>query len=363
MNGRLYDAVLGRFLSPDNYVQDPYNTQSFNRYGYVWNNPLSYNDPSGEFLVSALIGAAIGLITNGINNVINDRPFFHGAGKAALFGAIGGAVSFGIGQITQGISNSLLSSVFQLSAHGLSGGILAQAQGGKFGAGFLSGALSSGISSSVSSVKINNGFWSATVKAASSGLAGGLGSKIADGNFLDGVRQGLTTGLLNHGLHAMWFGMDIHAATVTGKFRHIFGPDAIAVSGSIAAGMGLGFTKGKGALIIKRGYNANSVYEIDDHGVGASTPSASVSVGVTKLYYSGNLKFTNEVFLGDRGELNIGVGAVVSGSISYSYSPVKFSNGNFVYGIGLSLGLGASLTILDINVNLGETKRTRPWKK
>jgi hypothetical protein len=85
MNARMYDAVLGRFLSPDNYVQDPYNNQSFNRYGYVWNNPLSYNDPSGEFLVSALIGAAIGVLTNGINNVINDRPFFRGAGKVAPF--------------------------------------------------------------------------------------------------------------------------------------------------------------------------------------------------------------------------------------------------------------------------------------
>ncbi|MEA1785781.1 RHS repeat-associated core domain-containing protein, partial [Arenibacter sp. GZD96] len=39
MNGRLYDPVLHRFLMPDNYVQDPYNTQNFNRYGYVLNNP------------------------------------------------------------------------------------------------------------------------------------------------------------------------------------------------------------------------------------------------------------------------------------------------------------------------------------
>ena len=28
MNGRMYDANLGRFLSPDNYIQDPFNTQS-----------------------------------------------------------------------------------------------------------------------------------------------------------------------------------------------------------------------------------------------------------------------------------------------------------------------------------------------
>ena len=48
MNGRMYDANLGRFLSPDNYIQDPFHTQNFNRYGYVLNNPLKYVDPSGE---------------------------------------------------------------------------------------------------------------------------------------------------------------------------------------------------------------------------------------------------------------------------------------------------------------------------
>ncbi|EKY05152.1 RHS repeat-associated core domain-containing protein [Capnocytophaga sp. oral taxon 380] len=49
MNARLYDPVLHRFLQPDNYVQDPFNTQNFNRYGYVLNNPLLYTDPTGEY--------------------------------------------------------------------------------------------------------------------------------------------------------------------------------------------------------------------------------------------------------------------------------------------------------------------------
>src|SRR5690606_21629835 len=94
MNGRMYDANLGRFLSPDNFIQDPYNTQNFNRYGYVLNNPLLYNDPSGEFFFSlifpgigtfidaALWGAVIGVGANGINNTINGKGFFEGAGKA-----------------------------------------------------------------------------------------------------------------------------------------------------------------------------------------------------------------------------------------------------------------------------------------
>ena len=51
MNGRLYDPALGRVLSPDNYVQDPLNTQSFNRYSYAFNNPLKYTDPSGQIAV------------------------------------------------------------------------------------------------------------------------------------------------------------------------------------------------------------------------------------------------------------------------------------------------------------------------
>ncbi len=47
MNGRMYDPVIGRVLSPDNYVQDPTNTQCYNRYSYCLNNPLRYTDPSG----------------------------------------------------------------------------------------------------------------------------------------------------------------------------------------------------------------------------------------------------------------------------------------------------------------------------
>ena len=45
---RLYDPLVGRFLSPDNFVQASDFTQSFNRYAYCLNNPLKYTDPSGE---------------------------------------------------------------------------------------------------------------------------------------------------------------------------------------------------------------------------------------------------------------------------------------------------------------------------
>ena len=48
MNARLYDPVLGRFLSPDPIIQVPDFTQSYNGYSYAMNNPLSYKDPNGE---------------------------------------------------------------------------------------------------------------------------------------------------------------------------------------------------------------------------------------------------------------------------------------------------------------------------
>jgi RHS repeat-associated protein len=38
--GRLYDPVIARFFSPDNFVQAPECTQSYNRYSYCLNNPF-----------------------------------------------------------------------------------------------------------------------------------------------------------------------------------------------------------------------------------------------------------------------------------------------------------------------------------
>ena len=59
MNGRVYDPTLARFISADPNVQAPFNSQSFNRYSYLWNAPLSGTDPSGYLALVVVEGQAI----------------------------------------------------------------------------------------------------------------------------------------------------------------------------------------------------------------------------------------------------------------------------------------------------------------
>lgn len=74
MNGRIYDPTLGRFLQADPHIQAPTNTQNYNRYSYVLNNPMSYTDPSGYFFNK---------LFKGLNKVLGDfAPF---AGLALMF--------------------------------------------------------------------------------------------------------------------------------------------------------------------------------------------------------------------------------------------------------------------------------------
>ncbi|MCX6858369.1 MAG: RHS repeat-associated core domain-containing protein, partial [Verrucomicrobia bacterium] len=73
MNGRLYDAALGRMCGADPYVQTPENLQNYNRYSYVLNNPLSQIDPSGHFIIGlivALVTAIVGIIAGVIATVV-----------------------------------------------------------------------------------------------------------------------------------------------------------------------------------------------------------------------------------------------------------------------------------------------------
>ncbi len=136
MNGRLYDPIAARMLSPDNYVQNPQSTQNYNRYTYVLNNPLKYTDPDGEW-VHVIAGALIGGFINGIMHA-NKGP--EGFFKGFAIGAVAGAVTAATGGLaagafaTGGLVSVSASAAFTI---GVSGGAIAGATGAVLGAPIL----------------------------------------------------------------------------------------------------------------------------------------------------------------------------------------------------------------------------------
>ena len=88
MNGRVYDPALGRLMSPDPTVQFAANSQSYNRYSYVLNNPIRSTDPTG-FLLDEYTGVSGVDFTVGMGLTIGSMAF------CAAYGAeSGGAACF-----------------------------------------------------------------------------------------------------------------------------------------------------------------------------------------------------------------------------------------------------------------------------
>lgn len=120
MNGRVYDPVLGRFLSPDKYVQEGDNSQNYNSYSYCLNNPLKYADPSGNVFVldDFIVITAMGAMMGAMNAVMSDKPIW----KGALLGAANAAATYGIGSIFNGVG-TFGHELLRAGAHGLSSGV------------------------------------------------------------------------------------------------------------------------------------------------------------------------------------------------------------------------------------------------
>ena len=186
MNGRVYDPQLGRFLSADPFVQQPKNFQSLNRYTYVFNNPLSYTDPSGFFGIKSIkkafkkvrkaINKAIKSVTKtlasaagSILNTVNGIPVVGSAVQAAActlggpygcaayvaastYAATGslsasltsGAIAFASAQITV---SKTLSGGQKLVAHGAVGAVSAKVSGRNPIRGFAGGLFRTKFSS------------------------------------------------------------------------------------------------------------------------------------------------------------------------------------------------------------------------
>ena len=193
MNGRVYDSVLGRFLSPDKYVQEGDNSQNYNSYSYCLNNPLKYADPSGNvFVLDDFIAiTAMGAMMGAMNAAMSDKPIW----KGALLGAASTAATYGIGSIFNGVG-TFGHELLRAGAHGLSSGVFNALNGDNFWNGLISGAASSGIGSYAQSVNLNTG-----LMVASTTTMGGIVAWATGDDFLQGAMQGMQIGILNHSLH------------------------------------------------------------------------------------------------------------------------------------------------------------------
>ena len=227
MNGRLYDPLLRRFLNADENIQDPNNTQNYNKYGYVLNNPLMYNDPSGEFfflflaplmstfwatvVTGAIIGAGIGLVTYSLGVAMNGGKWsLGGAFKSMFWGAVSGAVTAGIGNcfstsasaFTEAtkFAKTTLGVLTQAGAHAVAQGTLSLMQGGTFQQAFLSAALGSLAASGFGKLA---GDWAGKAggQIFFGAISGGIGAELTGGNFWQGAVIGGVVAGLNHTMH------------------------------------------------------------------------------------------------------------------------------------------------------------------
>lgn len=162
-NARLYDPMIGRFFSPDPFVQAPDFTQNYNRYSYCMNNPVMFSDPDGEIVwfIPVIIGAAVGAyagasIQSGTAAFWNWKP---DAWKGAIAGAIVGAT------LGYGIAGAI----------GATGMTTVAANGATVvtkSAGLVSSMLNSG-TVNITMNAISGGGWDGVWKAGVVGLATG----------------------------------------------------------------------------------------------------------------------------------------------------------------------------------------------
>ena len=216
INARLYDPLLGRFLSPDPYVQFPGFTQGLNRYTYALNNPLVYVDETGEWLlIDDLIAALVGGTVNLVINLVQGNVHSVGQGFAYFgVGAAGGVLTLYITPVGSGAflgaSNSLLSQGFnagwenvswsQVGMSALVGGIT----------GYVGGQLGSMASryvgpwmESISSHGLRDALTYGTAGAAT-GFTLGTGSSLLGGESLEeALKAGGTGALMGFGAGAV----------------------------------------------------------------------------------------------------------------------------------------------------------------
>ena len=197
MGGRVYDPEIGRFLSPDPFVQYPGSAQGMNRYAYVGNNPLSFTDPSGYFIKkfgkALAIVAAVAIPNPILGGAVAGFLASGGQLKGAIFGAIGGAVFGAIGDYFGTPDFGTARHLSKTLAHGVAGGLLSAAGGGRFGDGFLGAGVGQLFAPGIDRIGLDSAgeiradVSARIVRTATAATVGGTASAIGGGKFANGA--------------------------------------------------------------------------------------------------------------------------------------------------------------------------------
>ncbi len=217
MNGRVYDPLVGRFTSADPTVQEAFNSQGWNRYAYVQDNPLSRIDPNGYGFFSFLshIFNPVQVFNDQISVVkaVYSVPYLGTAINIASVaaatyacGPCGIGVAAANASLEAGVTSGNIGEAFKAGVvvgaetaltqyGGLAGAALSAELGhAAYGQDFQSGFLAAGFSSAVGGVIPDTGFVGNIITSAA---ISGTASVIAGGKFEDGAIRGALNGAVN----------------------------------------------------------------------------------------------------------------------------------------------------------------------